>query len=136
MANYTLIDAGLQQGSFGITSLHDDIYKPEYEDTLSTCLQYELIFSTVFICLCCIVVAIIHGLYLSPILTECNKSLNMIRILPAWIFQRNPKANLLISLWSIHNSFLKIYNVNIIYYLFWDYLCQFQESKNPRLIKF
>jgi hypothetical protein len=92
IANYTYLDDGLQQTIRDINSLDFTTYYPQYEEEISNGNQNELIFTVLLIACMCLAVFFMHSLYLGPMRAQGKHSLNMLRILPSWALQRNPKA--------------------------------------------
>jgi len=64
LANYSQIDNGLAKACSDISSLDQFTYYPIYQNTISTCLQYELIFSIVIGLALGIIMLLIHCNYL------------------------------------------------------------------------
>jgi hypothetical protein len=91
-ANYSALDDGLQDVSDAISGLDSSTYYPQFLDEIRSANSVELIFTLLLIGFMCVAVLALHTLHLGPIRTQGRHSLNMLRILPASLLQRNPKA--------------------------------------------
>jgi hypothetical protein len=90
--NYSFLDDGLQHISDEISDLDSSTFFPQFKEEISFANIVELIFTLLLIGFMCVAVMALHTLYLGPIQIQGKHSLNMLRIMPAVLLQRNPKA--------------------------------------------
>lgn len=63
----------------------------------------------------CLAVLALHRLHLGPIRIQGRHSLNMLKILPASLLQKNPNAmKVIATTWYLYNTFTKYYHYHMI----------------------
>jgi hypothetical protein len=98
LANYPTLDDGIQDTINAINMLDSSTFYPEFIAEIDSANQNELIFTLLLIAFMCLAVMAMHSLHLGPIRLQGKHSLNMLRILPTSLLQKNPQAMKVISL--------------------------------------
>ena len=90
---FNKISPALEQAYNKILEMDRTTFQPAFAATISSARSRDLIFTMVLWGLGILLILLVHLLYIHPIHTQRTQTLNMLKIIPAWMLERNPETH-------------------------------------------
>ena len=90
---FNKISPALEQAYYKILEMDRTIFQPAFAAAISSARSRDLIFTMVLWGLGILLIILVHLLYIHPIHTQRTQTLNMLKIIPAWMLDRNPETH-------------------------------------------
>ena len=142
---FNKISPALEQAYNKIMEMDLTTFQPAFAATISSARSRDLIFTMVLWGLGILLILLVHLLYIHPIHTQRTQTLNMLKIIPAWMLERNPETHRYLMQWLnilFKENYQEVKPIENSHLAFssqapsnfsskWGYCCQFSQGIAP-----